>query len=224
FLQAGRRVQGAAVTDQFSGDRYAIQADLVINCAGAWSDGLLSLVDGGVKAPTFHLSTAINLVTRQIVRDVAVGLPSRWQGRSRILFVAPWRDCSLIGTWHAAYDGSTPDHQVDEATIAGCLAEVNAAYPPAQLTRQDVRQVHNGYLPMHPGARGEVKLVRESVIYDHARTDELEGLVSVIGVKYTTARHTAERVVDLALRKLGRPAVPCRTAHTPLVSAEEVAE
>lgn len=218
FIQQGRRVQGAIITDRLNGQSHEVQASLVVNCAGAWSDGLLALVDGrsATPTPTFHLSTAINLVTRQIVPNVAVGLPSRWQGRARILFTAPWQDCSLIGTWHAPYTGTTPAYQVDEATLDACLAEVNAAYPPAQLTRADVRQVHAGYLPMQPGPADAVRLVRESVIYDHARTDQLDGLISVIGVKYTTARHTAERAVDLALRKLGRTAVPCQTAHTPI--------
>jgi hypothetical protein len=63
----------------------------------------LGLVNGRSPTRTFHLSTAVSLVTRQILPNVAVGLPSHWQGRERILFMAPWQDCSLIGTWHAPY-------------------------------------------------------------------------------------------------------------------------
>jgi len=40
-----------------------------------------------------------------------------------------------------------------------------------------------------------------------------------VGVKYTTARGVAEQVVDLAGRKLGRRAVPCRTGTTRLPGA-----
>jgi glycerol-3-phosphate dehydrogenase len=40
-----------------------------------------------------------------------------------------------------------------------------------------------------------------------------------VGVKYTTARAVAERVVDLILRKLGRSAPLCRTAATRLPEA-----
>jgi glycerol-3-phosphate dehydrogenase len=219
FLQNGRRVHGASIIDRLSGKQYEVEARLVVNCAGAWSDELLSLVKGGVAAPIFRLSTALNLVTRQIVRDVAVGLPSRWQGQSRTLFVAPWRDWSLIGTWHAHYAGSTPQYQWSEQTIAECLAEVNAAYPGAHLEREDVRQVHMGYLPAEPRRGDAVRLVRKSMVLDHAARDGVEGLVSAVGVKYTTARHTAEQVVDLALHKLRRPFTACRTAHTQLYTA-----
>ena len=37
-------------------------------------------------------------------------------------------------------------------------------------------------------------------------------LISIVGVKYTTARAVAERAVDLILRKLDRKPVRCRTA------------
>lgn len=223
FIESGRCVQGAVVTDRIDGRRYAIEARLVVNCTGAWSDNLLALLHGGIATETFHLSTAVNLVTRQIIKDVAVGLLSRWQGKSRVLFVAPWEDCSLIGTWHSTYAGRDTNYTVKEDTITDCLAEINAAYPEAQLTRSDVRLVHKGYLPMHSGDSSSVKLVRESIIYDHTQTDGLDGIVSVAGVKYTTARYTAERVVDLALRKLRRPAVPSLTAHT-LITSDTVPE
>jgi glycerol-3-phosphate dehydrogenase len=49
------------------------------------------------------------------------------------------------------------------------------------------------------------------------------GLVSLQGVKYTTARAVAERAVDLSLRRLGRPPVACRTAATPLAKAKRLA-
>jgi len=45
------------------------------------------------------------------------------------------------------------------------------------------------------------------------------GLVSVQGVKYTTARAVAEKAIDLVLRRLGRPGAPCQTAVTPLPRA-----
>jgi glycerol-3-phosphate dehydrogenase len=56
-------------------------------------------------------------------------------------------------------------------------------------------------------------------IVDHAR-DGVEGFISVVGAKYTTARRLAERAADLALRKLRRTQVPCRTATEPLAGGD----
>jgi glycerol-3-phosphate dehydrogenase len=47
---------------------------------------------------------------------------------------------------------------------------------------------------------------------DHASTDGIRRLLSVEGVKYTTARRVAERVVDGVFNNLGRISPPCRTA------------
>jgi glycerol-3-phosphate dehydrogenase len=42
----------------------------------------------------------------------------------------------------------------------------------------------------------------------------------MVGVRYTTARHTAEQATSVASQMLGRPAVVCRTATTPLAGGE----
>lgn len=42
----------------------------------------------------------------------------------------------------------------------------------------------------------------------------------MLGVRYTTARHTAERAVDLVVGQLARTVNPCRTADVPLVGGE----
>jgi glycerol-3-phosphate dehydrogenase len=215
--QVGDRLGGAIVEDALTGCTHTLSARLVVNCAGAWSDSILATLTNRKPAHTFYLSTAINLITRQILPDVALGLPSRYAGRERILFVAPWQEYSLVGTWHKAYAGQTPGYRVDEATIQACLDEFNAAYPMAALSRDDVYHVQAGYLPMQPSTGGnQVKLVRESIVHDHTVTDGLEGIISVTGVKYTTALSTAAQVVDLVLRKLKRPHVPCQTSQIPV--------
>ena len=47
-------------------------------------------------------------------------------------------------------------------------------------------------------------------------TEGVEGLLTVAGTKYTTARGVAERITDRLLAKLQHALVPCRTASTPL--------
>jgi glycerol-3-phosphate dehydrogenase len=56
-------------------------------------------------------------------------------------------------------------------------------------------------------------------LHDHEAEDGLPGLVSLQGVKYTTARRVAEQAVDVVARRLGRETAPCRTALTPLAQA-----
>lgn len=229
LLRDGDRVTGVTAVDQLTGQSLQIQAGLVVNAAGPWIDELLG--DLTTIQPKFHLSSALNLVTRQILPDYAVGLSSRYsqplpdgssEQRSRVLFIAPWRDYSLVGTLHAPYNGRPDDQWTTETIIADFLAEVNGAYPGANLNRQDVYHVHRGFLPMIPDAADPttVKLVREGQVTDHAAEDGIDGLVTAMGVKYTTARYLAEKTVDLACKKLGRPSPPCQTRQKQLVGGQ----
>ncbi len=65
---------------------------------------------------------------------------------------------------------------------------------------------------------GRLALLGRSKVIDHA-ADGISGLVSIVGVKYTTARSVAEAAVDLVLSKLAKPAAPCRTAQAMLPTA-----
>jgi glycerol-3-phosphate dehydrogenase len=98
----------------------------------------------------------------------------------------------------------------------GFLAEAVRAFPWASLGGAEVSLVHEGLVPGRDGAHG---LATRPRLHDHESEDGLPGLVSVQGVKYTTARSVAERSVDLVLQRLGRPSEPCRTASTALPGA-----
>src|SRR5204863_3976509 len=86
------------------------------------------------------------------------------------------------------------------------IADLNQAFPALDLSLNDVSLVHRGIVPV------------DELIRDHAAPDAggVEGLLTVAGAKFTTARAVADRVTTLAMRKLQKAAVPCRTAATPL--------
>jgi glycerol-3-phosphate dehydrogenase len=228
---AGRRVVGADIRDELSGATHQLRARVVINAAGPWVDEVLSGAGAAAPARRFHASLAVNLVTRQIFRDYAVGLPSEYvelhsngvnRRHAQVLFIAPWREHSIVGTRHTLDNHEPGEQVVTEHLIGGLLDQVNRAYPPARLRRDEVYLAHAGQLPVAPGDSGQarVRLMRESQVHDHARQDGLQGLITVIGVKYTSARATAERAVDLALQKLRRPARPCRTKQLRLYGGQ----
>ncbi|MDD5556767.1 MAG: glycerol-3-phosphate dehydrogenase/oxidase [bacterium] len=225
FIASGGRVLGARAADRLGGGEFDIRAGVVLNAAGPWTDVLLGRL--GPVRPSLRLSSAMNLVTRPFISACAAGLSCRHEtmaedaivGRgSRLFFVAPWRDAALAGTAHAPYGGDPDDFRVDGRDIDRLLGDINSAYPVARLTREDVRAVYAGLLPMRGVRRGsgEVTLLKHYRIIDHARRDGWENIVSIIGVKYTTARDVASRAVDLALLKLGRPFVGSRSAGVPV--------
>ncbi|MCA9923435.1 MAG: glycerol-3-phosphate dehydrogenase/oxidase [Anaerolineales bacterium] len=231
FLLERGRVSGVTAVDELTGQAVDIQARIVVNAAGPWVDELLQTLGTEGVTPKFRLSTAMNLVTRQILPDHALGIKSHFmhvlpdgsaEKRSRMLFIAPWRGYSIAGTIHTPYQGSANDNWVTERAIADFVEELNRAYPRAALQHEDVYHVHRGFLPMLPNDTdpATVKLVREGRIFDHYAESGLTGLLTVVGVKFTTARFLAEKTVNVIFHKLQRPSPACKTATTQLYGGQ----
>jgi len=203
-----KRVTGVAARDVLGGRTLEIAATLTINATGARVDHLLKPL--GVSTGVQMLK-AMNLVTRRDAGDEALG------GRSttgRFLFLVPWRERALFGTWESDTVCDPDDTGVHDRDVAAFIAELNQAFPALDLTPADITLVHRGVVPAVVRG-GRVSLEGHEVIRDHA-SQGVDGIVSVSGTKFTTARAVAEKTTSLAFEKLQRPAVPCRTASTPL--------
>jgi glycerol-3-phosphate dehydrogenase len=213
FLRKGSRITGVQVEDLQRGERLDVRARTVINTAGPWM-GRLNDRAGSPPGSFAGLAKAVNLVTRPIFADFAVGLMGQNNLRDRgalvdkgssFLFVAPWRGSSLLGTAYSAYTGDPDQMKPTRFDVHGLLEEFNRAYPAADLKEEDVSHVHAGLLPaadLDPRS-GSVDLVRHHYIHDH-QPDGAAGLLSVVGVKYTTARQVAQEVIDRVFHTWGK--------------------
>jgi glycerol-3-phosphate dehydrogenase len=212
FLWSGARVIGIAARDRLSGEQFDVRARMVLNAAGPWAEGLLAKHDRlRLKRKTTY-SRDVCFVVRHRLNDryaVAVSASSRdpdavLSRGARHLFIAPWRDYSLIGVWHRLYDGDPDRVQVDEAELAAFMDEINEAYPGLDLDLSDVSMCNSGLLPFgenRPDAR-DLSYGKRSILVDHAREHQVEGLVTLIGIRYTMGRGDAAKAVDLIARKL----------------------
>lgn len=225
FLVTGSRVQGAVVRDVLTGDRFHVRASLTINAAGPWIPALNTLLRvGRLPRPITHYSKGAHIVTRQVTPTLALALPSTRRGASivdrggRHIFVIPWRGHSLIGTSDSPFDQDLDAVTPGEEDVEGLLRDVAAALPGAGLDRRDVRHAFAGLYPLTGTPQPNV--YRGTGLYqvvDHGRHDGVEGFVSVVGAKYTTARRLAARAMQVVTRRLGRGTGPSRTGEVPLV-------
>lgn len=229
LLMQNGRVGGVTVRDRLSGDCFEVRARAVVNAAGPWVDRLLRDLPAAATPTRFHTSKAFNLVTRQLYAGHAVGfrVPTGFTDTDallnkgdRLFFVVPWKNLSLIGTRHLPYTGDPDQFQITEDDIERFLGEINAACPDVGLTRQDVVGVLGGMLPETPRAdTGEVQLVKHSRVYDHS-AEGAPGLISVVGVKWTTARAAGEESVDAVEARLRPGTAPRRPQEQPLAGGE----
>ncbi len=230
LLRQQDRIIGANVRDQVTGADFTIQARTVVNTAGPWIRRVLGQVQPTPASSGPYLAKAINLVTRPLFHTYAVGLASRQNFRdsdavinkgSRLLFSAPWRGHSMIGTDYIAYHGNPDDFVVTEAEIQNFIDEINQAYPAAELERADVSFVQGGLVPITgvDPETGSVQLTKHFKIDTH-RHDGLHGLISVTSVKYTTARYVAEKVVNTIYAGWGQKPPRSRSAVTPIYGGQ----
>jgi glycerol-3-phosphate dehydrogenase len=203
----GRRVTGVRGRDRQTGTDVAIAARVTVNATGAAADRLLTPLGLSSGVP---LLKAMNLVTRREAGEEALG------GRTasgRMILLVPWKNCALFGTWESEKPSAPEADGVSESEVTAFIAELNQAFPSLDLKRQDITLVHRGIVPAVAGSDGRVTLQGREQVRDHAQ-EGVEGLLTIAGTKYTTARAAAERVTDRLLAKLQHAAVPCRTAAT----------
>ena len=223
------RIEGVTVVDTLTDDRFEIKARMVVNAAGPWLAGLNERLGlGRLRVPISGFSKGAHIVTRQVTDTFALALPTQRRSSSivdrggRHVFVIPWRGYSLIGTSDRPFTGELDDVGPTDADIVDLLSDVNEALPGLGLTRSDVSHAFAGLYPLTARElRPDVyQGTGDYQVIDHGRGGGHDGLVSVLGAKYTTARQLADRATSLVCRRLGRGATPSRTAQTPLVGGE----
>lgn len=213
FVVEGEAVRGAVVHDRLADRTHTLYARFTINATGPWADRVIGLLDDAPPVPV-RRSKGIHLLTRPIDGlDQALVLQTPEQ---RHLFVLPWRGHALIGTTDVPFEGSPDEVAVTEEEVRAFLATINATFPPAQLTRDDVLHFYAGLRPIAgtPDDDDTYAASRKYEVYDHAE-DGLDNLLTVLGGKYTTARGLAETLVDRIFERLDRPFVPCTTHVVP---------
>jgi len=225
FLQEDHCVSGVTALDVLSGRTLHVRGRLVVNTSGPWINKLLGYVGGQASSRRVPFSKTINIVTRPLTQRYALSVMRTPQpsgashnGHARRLFITPWRDRAIVGTAHTRCDGDPDACRATSEEITALVDALNAAYPAAALRAEEVSLVHVGLMPLaEAGPEADPSnLAHRYEIRDHERLGGLAGLISVLGVKYTTARDIAEKTVNLAMRKLGRPLVVSRSAQVPV--------
>jgi len=231
-LTKSRRICFVRAVDLLNGDEIELRARVVLNNSGPWVDDVIGrLNDANRFFPSRQNSAlGLNLVSPKIISDTAIGFKSKTTreqdpicGGNRFIFLVPWRGYTLIGTSYKHFSGHPDDCITRKKDIQNLLDECNIACPSLQLRFEDISFYHQGLLPLVNNSRGfrNVTLAEKHRIIDHASEDNLYGLISVIGVKYTVARALAQKVVDLIFKKIGYNSPPrCMTSQIPIYGGD----
>lgn len=192
-------VEGGRVAGVETGEGAALRAPVVIDAAGPWA-GRLAAEAGDVEArELFRPALGFNLVLDR-PGPAGPALSVAPPGGGPMLFLRSGSDGRLFaGTWYVpAAPASAPSAPVaaPAAAVAAFIEALNAACPGLDAAPGHVLAAPAGLLPA--AASEGTDLLDRDILRDHGRAGGTQGLFTAIGVKFTTARRLAARVLRAA--------------------------
>jgi len=218
IYDATNRISGVKVTDIIYNKHKTIRGSLVINCTGPWTDITLHMDKKSTSQPHITRSEGIHIITAKINQShVIVSMTPE----GRHLFMIPWRDHTLFGTTDSEYSGDPDKYQVTKKSISGLLSDINNSFGNITVKYRDIKHCYGGLRPLVENSAGSTyEASRKFEILDNEK-DGIKGMITAEGGKYTTSRNLAEKVVNLAARKLNIPVHKSKTA-TQFLSVSEI--
>lgn len=186
-------IEGVMVRDMLSGEKMEVNARVVVNATGIFSDDILEM-DEEDHTKIIKYAQGIHLVLDKefLPGDSAIMVPHTDDGR--VLFAVPWHNKVIVGTTDTPVDKATLEPIALEEEIEFVLRHA-AQYLTKDPDRKDVKSVFAGIRPLVSPA--DAKDTSEISRSHHIQVSE-SGLVTIAGGKWTTYRKMAEDTIDQA--------------------------
>jgi glycerol-3-phosphate dehydrogenase len=203
----GGNVVGVRARDAETGEAFELDARVVVNATGIFSDDIRQM-DDPAEERMIAPSQGVHLVLDGsfLAGDSAIMVPKTADGR--VLFAVPWHGRTIVGTTDTEIPDTPLEPRAREEEIE-FLLEHAAIYLARDPRREDVLSVYCGVRPLVrvAGDKGTAALAR-----DHVLMISKSNLVTITGGKWTTYRKMAEDAVDTAALVAGLEERPSGTA------------
>jgi glycerol-3-phosphate dehydrogenase len=183
-----------------------------------------------VRPPSFSRDLVI-VVPKQLSKKYAFAhiaksrdTDAMFDRGGRHIFIIPWRQYSLIGVWHQLYDKKPAEITVNRRELQQFLDEVNHVYDAVSLTLDDISFINTGLIlfgtEANQGGKSDHSFGKRSLIIDHRERDNIEGLMTLIGVRATVARRDSEKVLDKIVKRLNKAPRTSQTSSLPIFGGD----
>jgi len=204
------RIVRTRLKNLLTGETFFIQADQVLNAAGAWAKEIAALAGCSLNL-LYSKGTLLvthNRLTRQVI--------NRLRPSSNADILVPGGTVSILGTTSIRIDNLDAIYPTVEET--DFILEEGASMIPALEKTRFIR-AYAGVRPLLGSSTegDDRKVSRGFALIDHAESG-LNNFATITGGKLTTYRLMAEKAADLISQRLG-VSTPCQTRTEPLPSA-----
>jgi glycerol-3-phosphate dehydrogenase len=207
FDLEGGRIRRTHLVNDETGAEAAIEAEQVVNAAGAWAKQVAALA--GIEVGLLYSKGSLLITDQRLARRVI----NRLRPAADADILVPGGTVSILGTTSIRMDSL--DWIVPTVAESDSIIDAAAAMVPALETTRYIR-AYAGVRPLvaSRGPGEDRSLGRGFALLDHA-AEGVANFVSIVGGKLTTYRLMAEKTADLICSRLGVNR-PCLTAVQPL--------
>ncbi|MFZ0449648.1 MAG: anaerobic glycerol-3-phosphate dehydrogenase subunit A [Desulfatiglandaceae bacterium] len=209
FKKQGNQITETLLRDRVTGTESAIEADTVVNAAGAWVGHIAAMA--GIAIHMLYSKGTLLVTGHRFTRHVINRLRPPHDGD----ILVPGGSVSILGTTSIRVD--SPDVTLPSFPEIDLLVNEGAAMLPVLKNTRFVR-AYAGVRPLLDFENGfdDRSVSRGFSLLDHSN-DGLENFLSIPGGKLTTYRFMAEKTADVVCDRLGvkKPSV---TAVEPVPS------
>lgn len=209
FKKSHNRIQTVLLRNMETGKETIVEAEQVVNTAGAWSGEVAAMA--GISVDIVYSKGSLIITDTRLTKRVVNRL--RRPGDGDIL--VPGGTVSILGTTSIQIESL--DHIRPTVEEVDLLVDEGSAMLPVLETTCYIR-AYAGVRPLISSKcyRDDRSVSRGFVLLDHTR-DGIENFVTIYGGKLTTYRYMAEKTADLVCQRLGVVS-PCMTRTLPLPS------
>ena len=205
-------INGVQAKDELSGKTYSIEAKVVINATGVFSDEVIQMDQRDAKKRIVP-SQGVHIVLdkRFLSGPHAIMVPHTSDGR--VLFAVPWNGYVVVGTTDTQIKEALVEPIAQEEEIQFILDNAGM-YMTTPPTRDDIKSVFSGLRPL--AAPENDGSATKEISRHHKVIVSTSGLVSILGGKWTTYRKMAEDIINTAQSVGGLPERGCITHNLPV--------
>ena len=209
-----RRVAGAQVRNEATGEEIAIHADMVVNAAGAWTGKIAAMA--GIEVVIMPSKGTMLAMNHRVVNTVV----NRCKMPSDGDIIVPSHTVAIIGTTSVTVP--EPEKLKIEAwEVEKMLDEGDKMIPGIKHAR--VLRAWAGVRPLFQDTYDSGKgrdVTRKLALLDHKEREGVGGLLTITGGKWTTFRLMAEATVDKVCEHF-EVERPCTTSTTQVPGVEQ---
>lgn len=201
-------IDGVTALNIETNEKISLKSKVVINATGVFSDYFRKQNCHSNKN-IIYSSRGTHLILDKSFNpcDNAIAIPSVTS--SRILFILPWKNSTLIGTTDISVDDYSLNPKPDKKEIDYLLFQVGK-FLIKKPVNDDIKSLFSGLRPL---VKSDTKKDSLSVSRDFIIEDNKNGLITITGGKWTIYRKMAEDTLGTIINNYNLKNKPCITQN-----------